>query len=268
MNNTTESERDGAAPEFSPFLHRLFLVYLRGYFRKSFSAVRISRQGKAPDPGTKPLIVYANHPSWWDPIHFTLLGSLVLPERRVYGPLDATALTKYDFFTKLGAFGVEPSARGLKTFLRTSQAILTRPDASLWLTPEGEFADARRRPIRLRSGLSLLARSLDDALVVPLAVEYPFWNERLPEAVTHFGEPIDLALEPERSARDWTKLFEVRLEETLSTLAHEVESRDPRRFETLLSGRVGIGGVYDQWRRWKARAQGRTFQAAHGEEVL
>lgn len=254
-------------PPFSPRWHRYFLVYLRRYFGKSFSAVRISRQGRAPDPGTRPLIVYANHPSWWDPIHFTLMASLELPQRRVYGPLEAKALAKYRFFEKLGGFGVEQSPRGLRHFLRTSEAILARPDASLWLTPEGEFADPRRRPLRLRPGLSMLARRLEDALVVPLAVEYPFWDERLPEAVTRFGTPIDIAAEPRHSVRQWTQLFETRLEETMAALALDVETRDPDRFRTLLAGRVGIGGIYDQWRRWKALASGKEFHAAHGDKV-
>lgn len=254
----------GAVPEHSDFGYRLFVFYLRGFFRKHFHAVRTAR-GTAPPRDGRPLIVYSNHPSWWDPIHFSLLASTKLPERRLYGPMDAVALEKYGFFKKLGVFGVDRSTRGVAAFLRTSLAVLDQPRASLWLTAEGQFTDPRRRPVQIQPGVAHLARRLGDGWVVPLALEYPFWNERDPEALSRFGEPIDLAAEPERSTREWTLILEQRLEETMDALVADAGSRDPRRFDTVLAGRVGIGGVYDLWRRLKARIQGRRFSAAHGD---
>ncbi len=32
---------------------------------------------------------------------------------------------------------------------------------------------------------------------------------------------------------------------------------------TLLAGRSGVGGVYDQWRRLKSWARGRRFDPSH-----
>jgi hypothetical protein len=43
-------------------------------------------------------------------------------------------------------------------------------------------------------------------------------------------------------------------------------SRDPARFDTLLIGNAGIGGVYDFWRRIKAGIRGERFTAAHEPE--
>lgn len=288
-------------PEHSDFWYRLFVVYLRGYFRKSFHAVRTSRAG-TPPPAAGPLIVYSNHPSWWDPIHFSLLASAKLPERRLYGPMDAEALDKYRFFKKLGVFGIDRSPRGVAAFLRTSLAVLDQPRTSaprssagggaarpnpsslaarpekpmpaaghlgrapsLWLTAEGEFTDPRRRPVRILPGVAHLARRLESGTVVPLALEYPFWNERDPEALSRFGAAIDLAAEPERTTREWTRMLEQRLEDTMDALAADAESRDPGRFETVLAGRAGIGGVYDGWRRLRAWLSGRSFSAAHGD---
>ncbi len=251
------------APDFSPLGYRLFIGYLRGYFGRNFTAVRTSRLVSPPN-GSRRLIVYSNHPSWWDPIHFGLLASHLLPGRRVYGPMDAAALEKYRFFKKLGVFGVDRSPRGAAAFLRTSLAALAQPEASLWLTAEGEFTDPRQRPVRILPGVAHLARRLDDAWIVPLALEYPFWNERRPEALSCFGRPIDLSEEPARSTGDWTSVLERRLEAAMDRLAAEARSRDPERFVTLQAGRVGVGGIYDTWRRAKALARGRRFDAAHG----
>ncbi|RUP23196.1 MAG: glycerol acyltransferase, partial [Methylobacterium sp.] len=46
-------------------------------------------------------------------------------------------------------------------------------------------------------------------------------------------------------------------------LSADVISRDPARFRTLVSGRKGVGGLYDLWRRLAARLSGRRFDAAH-----
>jgi 1-acyl-sn-glycerol-3-phosphate acyltransferase len=252
------------APRISPLLSRLFGIYLRWYFPRSFTAVRTSGR---PPRTELPLIVYTNHPSWWDPIHFLVLARSELPGRQVYGPMDAAALQRYGFFRKLGVFGVERnSRRGAAAFLRTSRAILERPDASLWLTAEGRFTDPRERPVRLEPGLAHLLRGGDPACVVPLAIEYPFWNERRPEALSLFGEPLWTDSDGRRSTDDWTRTLEARLEETMDRLAERSRMRSPDLFRTVIDGTTGVGGTYDLWRRAKARLRGEPFHPAHGSE--
>jgi hypothetical protein len=43
-------------------------------------------------------------------------------------------------------------------------------------------------------------------------------------------------------------------------------SRDPQRFEVLHGGQAGVGGLYDLWRRLRARLRGERFQAAHAAD--
>jgi hypothetical protein len=42
-------------------------------------------------------------------------------------------------------------------------------------------------------------------------------------------------------------------------------SRDPTRFTTLLSGRVGVGFAYDTFRRLKAWIRGERFDVSHDD---
>lgn len=241
-------------------------MYLRRYFARHFTAVRLA-QGDRPrlDTLTGPLIVYSNHASWWDPILYMLVSDLLCPGRPGYGPMDARALEKYRFFRRLGVFGVETdSRRGAVRFLETARAVLERPGAVLWMTAEGQFADPRRRPVRFRRGLGHLVRSMDRGVALPLAIEYPFWNERNPEALIRFGAPIRIAA-ASLEADAWTEELENGLEAAQDALALDAQSREAHRFETLLSGERGIGGVYDLWRRFRARWRGDTFQPAHGD---
>jgi hypothetical protein len=100
--------------------------------------------------------------------------------------------------------------------------------------------------------------------MLPLALEYAFWNERYPEAFACFGEPLIIDSGTERTAEQWTDLFSKRLEETQDALGQRVMARQPSSFETLIQGRAGIGGVYDVWRALKARIARRQFRQEHG----
>jgi 1-acyl-sn-glycerol-3-phosphate acyltransferase len=252
---------------YSPWLVRGFARWLRGYFRRNFNGVRTSLEGVPPEATDGPLIIYTNHPSWWDPIHFILLARDLMPRSRMFGPFDAAALAKYPLFGRIGAFGVDRSTRqGAVEFLATSRAILAAPDTTLWITAQGEFGDTRRRPVVLQPGLARLMRELDDGLVVPLAVEYPFWNERRPEALSRFGRPLHVRDERERAVEDLNTRLAERLAETLDALAEEAVTRDPARFRTLVLGRSGVGGVYDIGRRFRAWIRGRRFDSAHEDD--
>lgn len=216
-------------------------------------------------PPDRPLIVYLNHPSWWDPLVCLEIALRLYPDRRHYGPIEAVALARYGFFGRLGFFGVEPgTARGARRFLDVSLDVLRRPAAALWVTPGGRSCDPRERPVVLQPGLGHLARRLKCGVVAPLALEYPFWDERFPEALARFGEPVDVEDVGMRAA-DWNTLLTERLAEAQDLLAEDAKSRDLARFDTLLSGDAGVGGVYDLWRRVRARFRGERFRREHGE---
>ncbi|WP_247892303.1 lysophospholipid acyltransferase family protein [Azospirillum sp. Sh1] len=233
--------------------------------RRGFHAVRLARPGWPVLPPGRPVIVYLNHPSWWDPALLIVMGTTRFRGRPGFGPIDGEMLRRYRFMRRIGLFGLEPGRAGSVTFLRTAEHILADPRAMLWITAEGAFTDPRRRPVTLRPGIAHLVRRTPSALVVPLAVEYPFWDERTPEALLRFGEPMEAASFADLPVPEIAADLEGRLEMVMDQLALDAQCRDPARFLTLMEGTVGVGGVYDLWRRARAWAGGRAFSAAHSE---
>ncbi len=247
----------------SDALFSLFGTYLRYYFWRHFHAVRMSRSGPPSPPPGRPLIIYSNHPSWWDPALYMLLQSRLFPQRRGYGPMDAAALVKYPLLQRMGVFGIAlDTPRGAARFLRTSLGLLADARNILWITAEGAFTDSRLRPLHLRPGLAHLARHIPNATILPLAIEYSFWNESRPEALIRFGAPIDTTRD--RSVPEWTTLLERDLTHTLDGLAAESMARNPGLFMPLLRGGAGVGGVYDMSRRLRAWRAGQRFDPTHG----
>ncbi len=252
-------------PSRSPSLVRFFGGVMARAMRRSFHAVRLARPGWPDLPPDRPVICYLNHPSWWDPAFVIVLATTQFADRPGFGPIDLEMLQKYRFLGRIGLFGIEPgSQRGAAAFLRTGLAILRDPRAMLWITAEGAFSDSRVRPVRLRPGLAHLVRRVPDAVTVPLALEYTFWDERTPEALALFGPPRPASCFAGMHALEITARLAERLEETMDALKGEAVRRDPAGFHRLLEGSVGVGGVYDLWRRGRAWLAGRRFHPGHG----
>jgi 1-acyl-sn-glycerol-3-phosphate acyltransferase len=245
-----------------PWLVRRFQQYAGYYVRKHFHAVRLSRSGATFPKSNEPLLIVLNHPSWWDPLICTVLSRSL--DREHYAAIDATALQKYRFFAKLGFVGIDlNSLRGARVFLRSGQAILSQPNRVFWVTAQGRFTDVRQRPLQLQAGVGHLAARLPCGYVIPLAVEYTFWNERTPEALVRIGEPLNIADHAGWSAQEWLNQIEVALTANLDRLNAEAMRRDPAAFVPILSGKVGVGGIYDLWRRLKTWLRGQRFDPSH-----
>lgn len=256
------TEADAVRAGRSVLALRFFAFYLRWYVRRRFHAVRLLRPLPAL-PADRPLIVYCNHPSWWDLAMIVLVGMGPLGHRVSYGPMDEVGLAQYPFLRRLGIFAIDlASKRGAAQFLRTSLGLLKDRSAILWILPEGRFVDARVRPIAIRPGVAHLARHIEGAVFLPMALEYPFWDQSTPEALVHFGEPIVEA--GELDVPGWNSLLEARLTQAMDELAEAAVARDPARFVPLIGGTAGVGGIYDLWRRVKAISRGRRFDPAHG----
>lgn len=247
----------------SPAVVRFMTFYMRRYARRHFHAVRLAH-GSAPAVGAdEPVLVFANHPAWWDPVLFILLQAHCFAGHVGYGPMEAAALGRYGIFRRIGVFPIEPATqRGAARFLRIGSGLLGVPGTVLWVTAQGAFVDARRRPPMLRAGVAHLLQRHPRAVAVPLALEYPFWNESAPEALARFGPPLRAGAAP--SVDDWQARLTAALDETMDRLAQDAMARDPGRFETVVAGRVGIGGIYDLFRSGRAALRGERARLGHG----
>jgi 1-acyl-sn-glycerol-3-phosphate acyltransferase len=247
-----------------PAIHSFFIRYIEWSLARHFHAVRISKDAGAPViPMSEPLVVYLNHASWWDPLMMMWLGKRLYPSRPQYGPIESAQLERYGIFKSLGVFGVERgTASGARKFLRVSTQILSQPGAMLWLTPQGKFSDVRERPVQFAAGIAHLACRMPNAMFVPLALEYGFGIERLPEVYVRFGSGrygADLGESPEEAK----SAMEDGLLKEQEALSLQVSNRVTSEFDVLMRGGGGASVPYDIWRRVKGALMGKKTVLNH-----
>ena len=237
-----------------------FRWYVPRVLRKTFTAVRLDAASHPWPADGQPVLVVLNHPSWHDPLVMCLL-SFALPTDEQYAAIESSMLTKHRVFGKIGFIGVDTqSVRGAAEFLRTAAAILARPEHVLWVTAQGRFVDPRVRPLGLRSGVGHVARAMPAGWVVPVAVEYPFWDVARPEALVHVGAPLATGANPGRSGKQWMATIEAALTAAADALAAAATTRDPALFVTLLDRASSGRAQADILSRMAASARGRTFR--------
>ncbi|MCR9118917.1 MAG: lysophospholipid acyltransferase family protein, partial [bacterium] len=196
-----------------------------------------------------------------DPSIVVLMANRFFPACRHYSVFAEEALNDYGFFRKIGAIGVDPaSPASVRQFIRVGRSVLSSPKQVFWMTPQGAFRDVRERPAAFKPGLALLARRLPGFDFLPMAIEYPFWDERFPEALLAFGEMTP----SEAVASQGAGVLEATLNALQDRLANGAKSRDAQMFRSLEIGSFGVGGVYDHWRRFSNWLRGKSFSTRHG----
>lgn len=254
-----------------------FRVFNRRFLRKHFHTFAVSDEALQsveihPDDC---LVLYANHASWWDPLVAMFLSENIFPGYRMYAPIDAEAFEKYQMFGKMGFFPIKQNSRqGAADFLRISRAILSEPAASVWITPEGRFADVRDREAELMPGMAHLASKLSSDATsrrvwfIAAAVEYVFWEERLPEVLVRFQKPVSIDEGPEDGDKaQWSELLTARLRDAQTDLATDSISRNSDGYRSLLSSKSGTFFIYDWWRSFSNKIRGKEFQADHSQKI-
>ena len=206
-----------------------------------------------------PVIILMTHASWWDPLVGLVIWRRFIPSRELLMPMDASELERFDFFRRLGMFGIDPDDPGSlaamkKYVLDRFESVKERP--TLGLTPQGRFSDPRE-PIRLRPGAAAIAAASPiPPEVVAVAVEYPFWQDKRPELLVSIS-PVTAPSGTEASTADWHRGMTDAVADASSRLATASISRNPDAFEVLdadLGSRTRINPIMDGWLKLRGRS--------------
>jgi hypothetical protein len=165
----------------------IFALYLNRLLKKRFASLNLL--GDIPVLSSEwPLILYANHNTWWDGFFVFILNKLFL-QRKMYIMMLEKQLAIYSFFRGIGAFGIRKGSPGdIKKSLQYCRQILSEPNTLLCMFPQGELLEWNRRPVVFEKGLlHIIEQAPKPVHLLPLAMRPEFLEEERARVFFRFG---------------------------------------------------------------------------------
>jgi 1-acyl-sn-glycerol-3-phosphate acyltransferase len=132
-----------------------------------------------------PIIVAANHVSWWDVFVALVVDEALGTESHCL--MDADNLACLPFFAAVGAVPLRRSRpRDALEDLEAAASLLDRPGQAVWIFPQGRHRPPHRRPLGLGRGVRTLVQK-SGAPVVPLSITYAFRESPSPALALWLG---------------------------------------------------------------------------------
>ncbi len=181
---------------------RFFRFYADFRIRKNFSSVTVHND--VPEVHEKPLVVIANHFSWWDGFFilwlnhrfFRKLFHVMMLEDQLQGNM---------ILNKTGAFSIKKSSRDMVESLNYARGILegrtrgqkgrtrgqkgrtrgsspTQMSPLLLMFPQGEIQSMHTRPLKFKKGLEHITRGLENKInILMVAVLVDYFSDQKPQ---------------------------------------------------------------------------------------
>jgi 1-acyl-sn-glycerol-3-phosphate acyltransferase len=143
-------------------------------------------------PRDVPLLLVANHVSWWDGFLLRAVQKRLRPRGRLFTVMSARELARFPFFGLLGVVGVDRgSVASIRGMLRALIAHRRRHDSMLVVSylPQGRVWPSSRRPLGFQRGVGLVAARLAPIAIVPVALHIEPLTTPAPHAFVLIGAP-------------------------------------------------------------------------------
>ncbi|MGQ9896925.1 MAG: lysophospholipid acyltransferase family protein [Acidobacteriota bacterium] len=235
----------------SPLFQRLVQTYNQYLLRRAFHAVWWRGVDVLTAAPRRPLLLYANHPGWWDP----LLAFFVVRRTGRDGYLmgEEKTLRTFRFFRWMGGFSVNRAdARDVARSIRYASERLAAPSTALWIFPQGEIVPPDRRPLTFLPGVAHILRRTPACVAVPTAIRYEFYDQPRPEAFLDFGSGELIRGVEVRDIAALTSHLQAQLTAHLDALRDAIWERQRDGFSLALRGQRSISDRYADAMTWLA----------------
>ncbi len=221
----------------SKLFERVFATYNRNLIARRFTGLRIAGlkqlRARASD---EPLVLYANHSSWWDGLVIFAVGHECRLEQ--YAMMEARQLMMYPFHRKLGAFGVvRENAREAMRSIEYAAKLLDKTNRALWIFPQGETQLNDTRPLKMFTGAARIIKRMSVASVAPVALRYEFLDDFRPEIFVRVGNIERVTATNEIDAKIFTRGMENLLTSTLDCMRDDIFRADFSDYEEIIAPR-------------------------------
>ncbi|NIS38779.1 hypothetical protein GWN91_06515, partial [Candidatus Saccharibacteria bacterium] len=167
----------------SRWAHLIFDIYLWWAFRRHFNAFHLLGELPKPDPKL-PLILVPNHSTWWDGFFVHFLNKRYLG-RPLYLMMLEEQLQKYKFFSRVGAYGIEPdNSKSILKSLNYTTKVLKQsqsPFPTVCIFPQGELQPWGKRPLDFKSGIDWVIKKYQKPInILLLCIRCEYLQQQKP----------------------------------------------------------------------------------------
>jgi 1-acyl-sn-glycerol-3-phosphate acyltransferase len=143
-------------------------------------------------PAGLPLLLVANHVSWWDGFLLREVHRALRPDSPLHPVMLASELSRRWVLRALGGVGIDARNPGtIATAIRTlREQILRHPETVVIFFPQGRIWPSHRRPLGFQRGVELFARRLAPATILPVAIHIEPLHRVSPTAFLLAGEAV------------------------------------------------------------------------------
>lgn len=212
----------------------IFAVYNRNLIKRRFHSLQVSGLDFLREKNAEiPLIVYANHSSWWDGlVAFEIFRQAKLD---AFCMMEEKQLKKLFLFQRLGAFSIvrENGREAIKS-INYSAELLKKPKRTLLIFPQGEIVSNDARPIKVYNGLSRIIEKIGEVYAVPMAMRYEFLGEFKPQIFVKIASHQLIKTDKNFNAKENTQVFAERLTTNLDKLKSDIISKNFNHFEKII----------------------------------
>lgn len=144
-------------------IYPVFIWLTRLLIKRHFRKIVI--EGEFEDNGN-PVLVIANHMSWWDGFWIMYLNLKIL-HRKVYFMMLEERLKKHWYFQFTGGYSVKKKSRSIIESLDYTLELLNNSNNMVFLFPQGEITSLYNTTIDFEKGIQrIIERSSPDLQVI------------------------------------------------------------------------------------------------------
>lgn len=217
--------------EHSKFWLAIWNFFVNLLLRRRFYSIRV-KNAHHYDLRDKDVanIYYAQHTCWWDGMVGYYLCHYLFKDTMNMMVED---LIKFPLLSKVGAFSIDKKTP--KSTLRSMKYctdFLNKEKISLWLFPQGVIMPPNHRPLEFQKGVAFIAQRVKKVNLFPIAIQYVFLRQGLPEVLIDVGKPILVDGEVDKDS--FTAYLEEDFTRVLDNQLKEISNGEIKKYDTIM----------------------------------
>ena len=225
-----------AAEHNHPIWRAIWHFYIKMAIQRRFYSIRVKHpehfELRNKDAAC---IFYAQHTCWWDGLIGYCLYWFLFKEKTNMMIED---LLSFPLLRYVGGFSIDKkSPKSILRSMKYAVDFMKNEKISLWMFPQGVIKPPNHRPLELQKGLAYLAEKTGKVNLIPIAMQYPFLRQGLPEVMVDIGKPI--IVDGEIDKDKFTEYLEKDLTNLLNNQLKEISNGEVEKYNTFLFKKSG-----------------------------